>query len=329
MSENPWLAIEPPSVADSFRARRVDARLAWNFFWARDADSKVLLTLRHADDAAPTMPLPRLRGIDVALPPSDSNGERILAIRLLDSSQQDIFFTLCQDIVSAATREESEAEAVSISLMRTWRWHRLLQGKGNDRLSPREQKGLIGELLALEGHLLPKIGSSVAVSAWLGPLGSSKDFEIARLAVEVKARRGGAEPYVAITSEHQLDDSGIDALFLYVVDLDEAPQDSENSLTVQSVAERIRDRILAEDPIAAGVFETRLLAAGLNPEDDYSDYRWLEGDNRFYAVSGKFPRIVARDIRSGVSRVRYSIALADCQPFATTSERLAKALEKL
>ena len=34
--EDPWDEIEPPSIADSVAARRVDANLPWNFYWARE-----------------------------------------------------------------------------------------------------------------------------------------------------------------------------------------------------------------------------------------------------------------------------------------------------
>ena len=33
-TENPWRDIQPPSLADAVNARRVDAKLPWNFFWA-------------------------------------------------------------------------------------------------------------------------------------------------------------------------------------------------------------------------------------------------------------------------------------------------------
>ena len=88
--------------------------------------------------------------------------------------------------------------------MRTWRWHHLLRGGGSTlcyRLE--EQKGLLGELLVLERPFCCLTsGASTAVAAWRGPLGSPKDFEIGRVAIEVKARRGGAiARHVAITSE--------------------------------------------------------------------------------------------------------------------------------
>ena len=58
MTEDPWRRIEPPGIADSVTARRVDAEMSWNFFWARAADRRVLLTLRHAVESAPVTPCP-------------------------------------------------------------------------------------------------------------------------------------------------------------------------------------------------------------------------------------------------------------------------------
>ena len=329
MTENPWREIQAPSIADSVNARRVDAELPWNFFWARGEDRNVLLTLRHAEESAPVTPPPKLRGIEVTLSPPDQANTRTLALKLLDSNQQDIFHSLCRDIISVAARAESEAEAVSVALMRTWRWHHLLRGGGAALLSLEEQKGLLGELLVLERVMLLHTGASAAVTAWRGPLGSPKDFEIGRVAIEVKARRGGATPSVAITSEDQLDESGVDFLFLYVVELDEAPEDATDGLTVRDVADQVREHLYSLDPGAAGVFESLVSAAGVRPEDDYSHFHWLEGPSRVYLVTGEFPRIARSDLRPGVSYVRYTVSLDDCEPFLTSASALAEALVEM
>ena len=328
MIENPWAEIEPPSLANSVEARRVDADSPWDFFWARGADGRVLLTLHHAAKSAPTTRLPGLRDIEVTLWPPDESGTQILAFKLMNSNQQDIFQTLCRDIVSVAAQAASETEAVSVSLMRTWRWHHLLRGGGGPLLSPEEQKGLLGELFVLERLLLPRINAFSAVTAWHGPLGSPKDFEVARVAIESKARRGGTTPSISITSESQLDESGVDLLFLHVVELDEAPRDAALDVTVHDVAERIRTYLFSLDPSACGEYESRLSAAGYRTEDDYSDYHWLEGESRIYLVSDNFPRIASGDIRSGVSHVRYSVSLVACEPFATSANAIAEALAK-
>jgi len=328
MTENPWAEIEPPSLATSVAARRVDADLPWDFFWARGADGGVLLTLHHATESAPTTLLPRLRDIEVTLGPPDKSNTQILVFKLLDHSQQSIFHTLCRDIVSVAAKADSEVEAVSVSLMRTWRWHHLLRSGRGTHLSPEEQKGLLGELFVLERLLLSSIDSLTAVKAWRGPLGSPKDFEVARVAIESKARRGGATPFVSITSDSQLDESGVDLLFLHVVELDEAPEDASNAVTVHDVAERIRTSLFPLNPSACAEFESRLSAAGYREEDDYSDFHWLEGESRIYLVTDNFPRIASGEIRSGVSNVRYSVSLDACEPFASSANALTEALAK-
>ena len=325
-TENPWRGIALPSIAHSVNARRVAAELPWHFFWARGADRGILLTLRHARESAPDAPLPKLRDIEVTLSRPDETNTQFLAFRLLDMDQQDIFHALCLDIISAASRAETEVEAVSIALMRTWRWHHLLRGGSGAGLSPEEQMGLLGELLVLERLLLPHMGASNAVAAWRGPLGYPKDFEIGRVAIEAKARRGGLSPFVTITSEDQLDPSGLDALFLHVVEVNPAPSDAIDGSTIVEVAERVRSQLFSLDPGAATAFVNLLSAAGLRPEDDYSNTPWLEGDSSLYSVSNQFPRIARSELRSGVSRVRYALSLSDCEPFVTPVSNLSETL---
>ena len=180
----------------------------------------------------------------------------------------------------------------------------------------------------LERLLLPCISAPSAVRAWRGPLGSPKDFEVARVAIESKARRGGATPSISITSESQLDESGVDLLFLHVVALDEPLDDATHGVTVHDVAERIRTHLIFLAPSACGEYESRLSAAGYRAEDDYSDYLWLEGESCIYMVYDSFPRISSSEVRLGVSHVRYSVSLDACEPFATSANALAEALMK-
>jgi hypothetical protein len=157
---------------------------------------------------------------------------------------------------------------------------------------------------------------------WWNTLGAPKDFEIHAVGIEVKARRAGATPVVAISSEHQLDDAGLKTLFLYVVDLSEASPEDKGSMTITDVASRVRDHILLVDPGAAMRLEELLSAAGLLWENDYSDHVWIEGTNRVFVVRAGFPRITGANLDPGVMNVKYAVALAACQPFMTTEEAL-------
>jgi hypothetical protein len=166
-----------------------------------------------------------------------------------------------------------------------------------------------------------------AVSSWRGPLGAPKDFEVGRIALESKARRGAATPFVAISSEHQLDISGVDALFLHVIELDEGPADAANSITLSGIVDCVRNQILSTDEGAVEKYDSLLLAAGFRPGDDYSDSRWVEGKSRLYRVDPGFPRITADEISAGITNVRYSVALKDCEPFLCDESALAIALK--
>jgi hypothetical protein len=326
MNPDPWIKLDLPRSKGTVTARRVDSDIAWNFFWARDTAGKCLLLLKHTSAAAPDAALPKLRGIEVDLS-HEPNDECMLTFRLLDSSHRDIFFRLCQDIVSSASAAETEKTAVVVTLQRTWRWHHLLRGGSDQRLSEEEQKGLIGELLVLERYLLPHLTAQDAIASWHGPLLAPKDFEIGQVCVEAKARRPGASPSVVINSEHQLDDTDLKGLVLAVVTLDRAAAESSGRFTVTDVAVRVRDEVQESNPSALAEYESRLTAAGFRWADDYSDSSWVEGQATLYRVTGHFPRIAARDLVPGVQHVKYSISLVECQPYLIPESELLALLK--
>ena len=315
IADDPWTGLEPPASAEIINAKRVDGKHPWNFFWARSVDRKCLLILQCSAASAPKGKLPKLKGIEVALSEPETGGSVMVSLKLTDNQHRDIFHRLCLDIVQAASAARSESEAGETFLARTWRWHHLLRGGSDSRLSAEEQKGLIGELLVLERYLIPLFGPADATGAWVGPTGSPKDFEYGRTAIEAKARRGAARPYVAISSEHQLDASGCDVLFMYVVELDAAPEGAASAFTLTDVACRIADRIAADAPAVLERFEGQLVAAGFSRDDDYSSFRWISGPHRFLHVVEDFPRITPAMFKSGVERVRYDLSLVECEQF--------------
>jgi hypothetical protein len=164
-----------------------------------------------------------------------------------------------------------------------------------------------------------------ALDAWRGPLDAPKDFEIGRVCIEAKARRGAAVPCVIISSMHQLDDSNCDALFLSVTDLDLAPPLQEGR-TVTEYAMSARDALLESDSSVADLFDALLNAGGFRWSDDYSDSRWSEGKSRLYHVRDDFPRICGNIVPQGIVEIHYSLSLPDCARFEVEERVLRKAL---
>ncbi|MYD98434.1 MAG: PD-(D/E)XK motif protein [Gammaproteobacteria bacterium] len=313
--DDPWAMIEPPSHTAVVSGQRVDPDLPWGIYWAVDLDRRCLLVLRHERESKPETKLPRLRGLEVESRNPASVPYHLLVLRLLDGEHREIFHRLCIDIVSATQDAVSEKEAVALFLGRTWRWHRLLQGRRPDRLSDEEQKGLIGELLVLRDMLFPISGVETALRSWTGPTGAPKDFELGTVCIESKARRGAATPQVAIASEVQLDTSGIDALYLHVADITGAPSGVGGAVTISDVVVSVVSEVAAKAPALTDLLDQRLLSAGFDAEVDYSDSKWLVGTVHVFEVRDGFPRISTVDVPAGVRDLRYSVSLADCEPF--------------
>nr|WP_067292176.1 PD-(D/E)XK motif protein [Marinobacterium profundum] len=319
---DPWKLMSPPDQAANVNGRRVDQDFPWSLFWAVDVDSKCLLIFQHDRLNRPSSRLPKLHGVEFETRTPDSGSRDILVIRLVDNEQREIFHRLCLDIISATKMARTEQEAIECFISRTWRWHRLLRGGRNDRLSDEEQKGLIGELLVLQNVLFPLVGVKASVQGWTGPLNAPKDFEIGRLCIEAKARRGAAKPFISISSEHQLDSEGVDALFIHVSEISAASEDDLQSITVTELARNIFEKIEALDIYTVEIFEERLIAAGFDWADNYTDKKWKSGAFSLFEVKGCFPRVTPSMYPSGVSNLRYAISLQDCEPFRSSEEKL-------
>lgn len=325
-SVDPWAGLEVPDGPTLTHGRRVDPSIESEFYWLLDGSGKRLLGLRHSASASPSIELPKFKGIDMVL--SDLPGEpteRLLVLRLLDPSHSDVFRTLCEDIVHVAASAESDEVAVAQMLSRTWRWHHLLRGGVDGRLSEEAQKGLIGEIITLRDLVIPAVGAMNAVTAWVGPTRASRDFEIGTTSIEVKGRSEGATPYVKVSSEHQLDISDLKTMFLVVINLVHAGSEAPSKSLDDYVLD-LRDLVQKKSPGASDLLEGRLSAAGYRDEDQYEDVLWIEGNRRAFGVTDDFPRIQFSELRPGLSRVTYSIELKACEPFAVDEEQLLEAI---
>lgn len=323
---DPWKVLEPPAQAYAASGRRVDPELQWNLYWGLDADRSCLLMFRYARENSPRNKLPSLRGLDVEMRRLPDSRDALLVVRLKEPEQRAIFHRLCLDISSATREAESEADAVQRFLARTWRWHRLLRTGHDGRLSTEEQKGLIGELQFLEYHLMPVLGVQKALHAWVGPLDAPKDFEIGDVCVECKARRGGAQPWLSISSEFQLDDDGLSALFVHVASINTTTMDDEGR-TLTDIVKAVGTNIEIEDPGAEQLFNERLSAAGFDWSHDYSDSLWQSGSEQLYEVQGQFPRVRSAALVPGVSKLKYAISLHACEGYRVDAEYVRAMIE--
>ncbi len=318
-ARDPWKQLSPGVREGEATAIRVDANGRWDFFWARDIESRPMLVLRHASPIVADAQLPDLRAIRIG-DVSDGFRGHVLSLTLIDASLRDLFLTLCLDVIEHAGAAQSEAEAVEVAIGRTWRWHYLLRGGRRELLSEAVQVGLLGELFVLEKVALNQLPASTAVAAWRGPLRSPQDFQFGDGAIEVKS---GTAPHdvLNITSEEQLDATKWTVLLLAVVTWRQQSEGAEAE-SVTDAALRIRGAIEAADRAAAARFVGLLTAAGFDFRDDYSRWRWERTGVAVYRVGDGFPALVPAMIPAGVEDVGYALRRSACEPWRTPDAAL-------
>jgi len=315
-NDTPWSGLEAGKVD----TRRVDAAARWNWFWAVMPRADAALVLQLSDLPHPVPDLPKLKNLEIRF--QTLPGGPILYIRLKDNAQMELFETLCRDVMAAGELAETEAEALERAIGRTFRWHYLLRGGKLGVLSEEAQKGLIGEIEVLK-LLIAELGPKPALAAWLGPSGAPKDFELKADCIEVKARRGASQPFVKITSEHQLADVPDRRIWLAVLAVDKVQPPHGRTLTeyVNTVTELLE----RTEPSSVMDWDLHLADVGYDALHDYSAWRWIVSAPEFFAVTEEFPRIAA-PVPLGVSGVTYGLALSACSPFLTAWDHVRAGL---
>lgn len=316
MTEDPWKTL----AAGGVDARRVDPNGQFDFFWVISGNGEPGLLLQLGHDVDVPNKLPKMRSLDLGF--RTVGGARSLVLILKDAEQRELFTTLCLDVVHAAEAARDGSDALQRAIRRVLRWHHMLRGGRSDLLSIDEQRGLVGELQFLH-RLIDLIGPHPAIEAWKGPSGSAKDFELDQCLIEVKARRGAAKPFVQISSEDQL--AGVDGCRLYLVVSSVDAAIKPAGMTLTDHAQVLEKLFAVTDPEVYDLWEQALAETGFSFEDDYSDRRWTVGKTTEFEVASGFPRIDV-PLRTGVSGVRYSIALDACGPFAIEPNALDKTI---
>jgi hypothetical protein len=324
---DPWAKILKPEAGGKLKARLSDADHPYSFWWAKDNQDRLNFLLLYAvPQERRSIKLPTLSGIEISDNPTEEDEEqRRLLLCLKQTSDADIFQHLCLDILNETRSSANEMEALWRALDRTWRWHYLLRGTKDGRLSAERQIGLIGELLFLQEHLLDRFPAANAVGFWTGPERSAKDFVVNSLGAELKST-GSSKTSVSMSSEHQLDTEDLDELILSVMTID--PVDGKNSdgVDLGGLVSQIEDQIGENEISARENFEKKLAEAGYLPEHDYSGFVWRKTDERFYRITSDFPRLIPDNLPDGIENTRYSVNLGQCEDFRIDETDLAKLL---
>ena len=311
---NPWSDIALPYNGKT-NAKRAELEHPHDFFWAKGTSAEELLIFQCDKEINCKDNAPKLNGIEIVEHIPEEGNKKNIVIALKEKDNLEIFYILCRDVLDATRKSKKSKEALSILYRRTWRWHQLLKKGFSGLLSKEAQKGLVGELNFLSKNLFKMFSITESLSFWEGPTGSPKDFCLGKNAVEVKTRRGSAQPYVSISSEHQLDKVGFDNLYLYVVNISPGIEESISSFTLTIQVNNILKTVRELSPADQDIFIHKLMEVGYFPDDDYSEFIWEIVDENFYDVEELFPRISNSSLPDGVSQITYKIDLNICKDY--------------
>jgi hypothetical protein len=306
--DSPWSNLVAPKGDGEISATRVDPHSKWSFFWSLSHLGHPQLTLLHKE--RPKGKLPVFEGFRVTTTLS-ADGLHMLSFTLDDNASQEVFHSLCLDIVSAANKCEAENQAVKESVDRAWNWHRLLQGLRDARLTPNEQQGLMGELYIIY-QAIGKTDPHTIVESWQAPEENAKDFINESQAIEVKAKRSAHSSTVRITSAEQLDTRDFHSVILAVVNI---ARDMPLGKNLHEFAQLITDQLAKSSRATSSLFEQKVVRRGLWPEHDYTDDLWSVTSVDFYAVATNFPRIQGSDLSPGIGKVTYDLEINAIKPF--------------
>lgn len=236
-----------------------------------------------------------------------------LGIVLEDQSLKEVFAVLGSDLMTAAGSAGSAEAGMLRCLDRIAMWQGLLEQLPATGLGEEAQRGLFGELLVLQRVHLQAVDPLAAATSWNGPRRAYQDFETNGAAIEVKTSLAKRHARLTITSEKQLDERPLRALFLAHVALSEATA----GVSLVDLVGRLR-ALFAEDHAALNEFNLRLMSSGyLDPHAGLYATTYEVDRLRLFHVSGAFPRLTGADVPPGVGDLTYTIIADDLAPFET------------
>lgn len=320
--EEIWDELEriTPSGASGRVMRRIQPEAACDLFVAvaKPTNLRLLLMPVAERSLAGLEALPSGSGVETRIArPGEQGRDAALELVLTDPRYRDIFTALATDIAQAVAAEDDEPAGVAALIGRLRRWQHFLEEAGPTGLGPEAQRGLYAELWLMRNHLFPVLGPIASVLAWKGPTHSAHDFELGQTAIEVKSTLAKQHQILRIVSERQLDDTGLESLFLFHLSLD-AHRDTGQPLP--ALVEELRQ--LVGSTGVATVLDDGLIEAGYLDAHRalYLNPGYAIRESNFFRVWDGFPRIVERDLRSGVGDVHYSVSVAECRHFLTSRE---------
>lgn len=240
-----------------------------------------------------------------------TDGKFSLIFSLRDDGYKDMFDCFCKDIINSSyIQAVADKNAYAFFVNRYNNWAALFEKAPNDILSSSAIKGLIGEILVLKNILIPRLGETLALEAWMGPLLSPKDFIFENSWIEVKTISSSTD-CIRISSIEQLD--SVNNGQIVIVRLDSSNFADQTSLSINDLYNDMVNQL--QDPIARSLLDEKLIAMGYCFNRLYENIRFSLKKMELYEVKADFPAIKRVNISPAITHAEYDISIPSIEDF--------------
>lgn len=237
------------------------------------------------------------------------DGKYAISFALLINDQEDVFITMCSDIIRYSSMAKANKQALNMVIKRYRQWCLLLEHQKSALMSENAQKGLIGELLFLKQKIEAGMALDTALDGWVGPNGSDQDFIYSDGWYEIKTT-GIASDEVGISSIEQLDNN--EPGELVIMRVDKCAPAKVNAFSLRSLVMSI-SKILA---CASGNIEKytdKLNCAGYVDLPAYDEQKFFFSDESRFKVSDDFPKLKRIKLPIAVTKIEYNLNIPSLQ----------------
>ncbi len=237
------------------------------------------------------------------------DGKYALAFILLSKEMEEVYITMCGDIIRFSSVESAPAKALIQVIGRYKQWIKLLEHQRSALMGASAQKGLIGELYYLKTRLESGMNEEEALIGWVGPEGADQDFQYTDGWHEIKAT-GISSSEVGISSIEQLDNDETGELI--IVRIDKCADEKKGSITLRSIVQSIFP-LLHSNYSALEAFNAKLNKVGYMDLPEYDQQFYYISGKDIYSVDSDFPRLRRASLPSEVTQCNYSLSIASIE----------------
>lgn len=291
--------------------RRIDTETNHNIFWILDDGGRAGIRISFKTIPAEFEDVGKFSGISMIIRYlTDSDDELYLILN--NSSDKEIFHTLCSNLISIAVSIRDETQMFIAILKRLKHWQRFLSQVASKMLSEQVQMGLYGELIFLIECVMPTMSDKDALLSWVGPDFHKQDFSFENSLVEIKTFISSNGPFIKISSMHQLIFE-LKPLTLVVYGLTK----NNTGRSIIDLIKEIKDKF-TDNHYLLDIFESKLALYGyLDGISEGPFFKYFTDTKKAFEVNSEFPKITPKEIANQIVALQYTIDLSKCSIFET------------